>query len=314
MASQTLPNLPIIDFTMENLKPGTNSWLSARNDVRRALEEYGSFIALYDKVSSELKNGVFDAVKELFDLPKETKSQNVSDKVYHGYVGQLAHIPIHESLSIGDANTLEGVQSFTNLMWPSGNDNFCENILKYAKKIAELEQLVSKMVFESYGVERYYDSHLRSMSYLIRTLKYREPKIDETNTGADIHTDKTFITILHQNQVPGLQLQARNGDWIDVDFPPESFVIIAGDASLAWSNDRIHSPRHQVILREKKTRYTVGVFAYNTGTTDIPQEMVDDEHPLQFRSFDNMGLLQSYFDNPTRLSEETARSYCGIRV
>ncbi|CAK9146215.1 unnamed protein product [Ilex paraguariensis] len=220
---------------MENLKPGTNSWLSAHSDVRRAIKEYGSFIALYDKVSAELNNEVFNKLKELFDLPTKTKSQNWSDKVYYGYVGQLAHLPIHESLAIADANTLDGVQSFTNLMWPSGNDNFCENMLKYGKKVAEQEQLVSKMVVESYGLERYYNSHLHSMTYFLRTIKYREPEIDETNAGTDIHTEKSLITILHQNQVHGLQIQARNGNWIDVDFTLESFVIIAGDASLVCS-------------------------------------------------------------------------------
>ncbi|CAK9146214.1 unnamed protein product [Ilex paraguariensis] len=112
------------------------------------------------------------------------------------------------------------------------------------------------MVFESYGVERNYDSHLRSTTYLLRPVRYRAPEKNESNAGGSIHTDKSFVTILRQNQVQGLQIPARNGDWISVDFPPEAFVIIAGDAYMAWSNGRILSPNHQVILHQNKTRYT----------------------------------------------------------
>lgn len=129
MGSQAPPVLPIVDFTKENLKPGTSSWLSASNEVRHALEQYGCFIAVYDKVSTELNKDVFGALRELFDLPLESKVQNVSDKPYHGYLGQIPSIPLYESLGIGDATGVEEIESFTKLMFPSGNERFRYNIL-----------------------------------------------------------------------------------------------------------------------------------------------------------------------------------------
>lgn len=124
MASTPVSNLPIIDLTKENLKPGTTSWLASCASLRHALEEYGCFVALYDQVSSELNKQVFDSLVELFNLPLETKTRNTSDITFNGYVGQLPHAPLHESLGIPDATTLESVQNFTKLMWPSGNNQF----------------------------------------------------------------------------------------------------------------------------------------------------------------------------------------------
>lgn len=118
------PRLPVIDFCVGNLKPGTNSWLLSSKEVLNALEEYGCFVAVYDKVSSELDNTLFRQLEELFDLPTETKVQNTSDKPYFGYIGQHPLIPLHESMGIDDATTHKGVESFTNLMWPTGNDHF----------------------------------------------------------------------------------------------------------------------------------------------------------------------------------------------
>lgn len=86
------------------------------------------------------------------------------------------------------------------------------------------------MLFESYGVEKHVDSHIDSTTYLLRYLKYRAPEIDETTMAFPSHTDKSFLTILHQNQVSGLEIKARDEEWISVEFPPSSFVVMAGDA------------------------------------------------------------------------------------
>ena len=72
--------LPVIDFTSPNLKPGTVEWDSVRGDVRRALEEYGCFEALFDKVPVKLRKAVFDVSEEAFQLPLETKKRVVSKR------------------------------------------------------------------------------------------------------------------------------------------------------------------------------------------------------------------------------------------
>ena len=99
----------------------------------------------------------------------------------------------------------------------------------YANQVAELDKMVSKLVFESYDVEKYHESHVGSVTYFLRFTKYRVPEQNETKLGATPHTDKNFITILQQNEVDGLEVQLKNGSWIPVDFPPSSVVIMAGD-------------------------------------------------------------------------------------
>lgn len=119
----TLPKLLVVDFT--NLKhPAAAKTSVCQQDIRQALENHGCFVVMYDKVSSELDKAIFRAADELFDLPTQTKIQNNNEKPYHGYVGQIPFVPLHEGLGIDYATTEQGVQSFTNLMWPEGNDSF----------------------------------------------------------------------------------------------------------------------------------------------------------------------------------------------
>lgn len=118
------PKVPVIDFTMDDMKVGTSAWLLATKQVCKALEEFGCFVALYDKVPKELDSDIFNAANDLFDLPTEVKSQNISDKPYHGYIGQVPIIPLHEGLGIDNAMNRDALQEFTDLMWPHGNDHF----------------------------------------------------------------------------------------------------------------------------------------------------------------------------------------------
>ncbi|KAL5574615.1 hypothetical protein UlMin_016314 [Ulmus minor] len=315
MGAQSPPNFPVIDLSNENLKPGTSSWFKTCNNVRLALEEYGCFEALYDhKMSQQLHQEIFSELKNLFDLPTEIKMKNVSDHPFFGYVGHHPSIPpIHEGLGIGNATTLEAAQSFTNLMWPQGNDHFCETVLSYAKIVSELEQVVASMVFESYGVEKYYDTHVKSTTYLFRSMKYRVPEKNESNIAVNVHTDKSFLTILHQNEVKGLEFKTVNGHWIQFEpSRPSSFAVNAGDAFLAWSNGRIHSAPHRVMMRGSQPRYSVGIFSYHSGTIEIPEELVDEEHPLQFKPFDHYGLLNYFATAEGPKIESSAKAYCGV--
>ncbi|CAH8260608.1 unnamed protein product [Arabidopsis lyrata] len=80
--------LPAIDFSSQDLKPETLEWDSMRARVRKTLEKYGCFEALFDGASVELRKAVFEASEEVFHLPLETKISTKSDKLYKGYAGQ----------------------------------------------------------------------------------------------------------------------------------------------------------------------------------------------------------------------------------
>ncbi|XP_052181076.1 probable 2-oxoglutarate-dependent dioxygenase AOP1 [Diospyros lotus] len=312
MGSLLQHKLPVIDLRKEHLKPGTGSWKDARNHVVSALQQYGCFVAVYDGVSQDLHAAVFQALEDLFALPTSTKMQNKSSKPLYGYVGQIPFLPLYESMGIDDANTLHGIHTFSDLMWPNGHHAFSETMLSYSRMVAELEQGVARMVFEEYGVEKYYESHLKSATYLCRVMKYRAAEEEESNMGFVAHTDKSFMTVIHQNQIDGLEIKAKDGQWFSVELAPSSFVVMAGDATLAWSNGRIHSPQHRVSMNGKEARYSVAQFTFMEGTVKAPEELVDEEHPLQFKPFDHLEFLDFYSKPENRRLESALRTYCGI--
>nr|GEZ91704.1 probable 2-oxoglutarate-dependent dioxygenase AOP1 [Tanacetum cinerariifolium] len=317
MASLPPRQLPVIDLSVKNSNSSSSSWAGTCAEVRHALEEYGCFIALYDAVSRDLHDAAFVASQEVHDLPVEVKVRNALDATGYGYSGEkLAKMPLYQRLSIEDAATAEGTERFTKLLWPSGNDTFCESVLMFSKAAAELEQNVMKMVAKSYGIEKHYESLLGSTTYILKFNKCLPPQKNEKETGVASHRDKSFMTVIHQEEEgKSLQIQAKDGEWIEVDLSPSTFIVMAGDVCMAWSNGRIQAPYHKVMMQGNKERYSLVLSSFIRGhKIEVPKELIDEDHPLQFKAFDHYEYIQ-YVDSNTIQGirvQDAIKSYCGI--
>lgn len=116
--------LPVIDFSSEELKRGSSTWESVKAEVRTAVEKYGCFLALYDKIPNEVREQVFDTTAELFDLPLQHKTQDIFGRDFIGYIGPNSERPLYESLGIENATSPEKVDLFTSKICTTGNFNF----------------------------------------------------------------------------------------------------------------------------------------------------------------------------------------------
>ncbi|KAJ4835318.1 hypothetical protein Tsubulata_042120 [Turnera subulata] len=315
MGSESTLSLPIIDFSKLSLSSGaTDEWESVKSQVHKALEEYGCFEAKFDKVPIEIRNALFGSLEELFDLPLQTKLRNVSRKPYHGYVGQYPQVPLYESMGIDDANIYEKVDAITKMLWPEGNTTFSETIQSFSEKLTELDQVVRKMILESLGLEKYLDEHMDSTNYLLRVMKYKGPQSTDTKLGLTSHTDKNIVTILYQNDVVGLEVQTKDGEWITVKPSPDSFTVMIGDSLYAWVNGRLHSPWHRVMMTGNEARYSTGLFSIPKAGYIIkaPEEVIDEKHPLLFKPFDHVKFLGFYYTEAGQKSPSALKEYCGV--
>ncbi|OWM77644.1 probable inactive 2-oxoglutarate-dependent dioxygenase AOP2 [Punica granatum] len=309
-----MSKIPVVEFSHDCLKPGTESWLQAAKTIIKSLEDHGCFIADYKDVSLDLHDTIFSVSKELFDLPHETKIKNTNLKPSHGYIAKVPGTPLVEALNIDHAETLGECRNFTNLMWPAGNDRFCKAAYSYAQFIEKLEAMVMRMVFESYDLEKYYKSYTDAATLLLRFLKYKKPHDVESNINPIAHTDKSFISFLHQNNVRGLEVMTKDGEWFTFEPSPSSFMIMAGDAFVAWSNGRIKACYHRVAVREEhEVRYSLGVFSYQNGMIKTPDELIDEKHPQQFKPFDHVDFLCYYDSSDNRIKAQSLiKTYCGV--
>ncbi|KAK2978843.1 hypothetical protein RJ640_030654 [Escallonia rubra] len=312
--TQTPFKVPVIDFSGKDLTPGTSDWVSTSNEVRQALEDCGCFEAAYGKGAVNLFLAYERSTSPLYSssfcgtggrddagLNRPWRRGCGGDR-RRRESAKISYSPLrhkdldHEWPAIGsdlDGEVSGGTavrrRQELRILVRVRNLPASETIYSYSKQIAELDQMVTRMVFDNFGVEKYHKSHVEASTYILRVIKYRDPQSSETNIGCGAHADMSFTTILHQNQVSGLQIKTKDGEWIDVaPSTDSSFIVMAGYPFTVWSNGKVHAPVHQVVMKGDKTRYSVALFSYGTGVIQPPEEFIDEEHPLKYKPFDNI--------------------------
>ncbi|XP_054804203.1 2-oxoglutarate-dependent dioxygenase AOP2-like [Prosopis cineraria] len=313
MESQTVsqPEFPLFDFSIPELKPGSDEWVSTCKALRIALEDHGAFLVLYNKVD----DSIYASSRQLFDLSTQAKMQETSEKPAHGYVGQVPGAPLFESHAVDNPLSQQDCQKFARILWPSGNDFFSEAVSAYAKGLVELDQMLKRMVFESYGIDsEKCESFLESNKYVLRFYKYLPARTDEGENGVLPHPDTTLFTILHQDS-EGLEVQNKDDQWVRVDVSPSLFCVVVGDAFSVWSNDRICPRYHQVMIKTKtRPRYSIGLLSYAGQTISPQEELVDDQHPLRYKPFNHYKYLTAIATKEGLNSDYQHRlkEFCGV--
>ncbi|GMI93989.1 hypothetical protein like AT1G52820 [Hibiscus trionum] len=301
VSSGTQAKLPVIDFSNPNLKPGSPEWDSVKFQVREALEEYGCFEASSDQVA-ELRNSVFGAMEEVFDLPLETKKLYVSDKLFRGYFEYPSGMP--ETITIDEAQSAGNIeQRLTTTLWPHGNISFGKTLVSFTEMALRLEKTIKRMILEIFGVEKYMDELIGSTNCLLKLFKYKAPQTSEPTLGVYAHTDQNMVTLLYQNEVGGLEIRKKSdGEWINVQPSPDSFVVVIGESLSVWLNGGISPTYHRVMVKGDKARYSVGIFATPRGGYRVkaPEELVDDKNPMLFKPFDYEEFLGFYLTQVAR--------------
>jgi isopenicillin N synthase-like dioxygenase len=70
----------------------------------------------------------------------------------------------------------------------------------------------------------------------------------------------SFLTLLPDNEVPGLSIRLPNGHWIDAPALKGSFLVNGGDLLRRYTNDRFLATPHKVLNRSGAERYAIPFF------------------------------------------------------
>lgn len=109
------------------------------------------------------------------------------------------------------------------------NQIFRSSLQEFAIKASDLAQQIAKILAENLGCKStfFFKNCLPSSCY-IRMNRYPACPVSSKVFGLIPHTDSDFLTVLHQDQVGGLQL-LKDGKWIRVKPNPDALVINIGD-------------------------------------------------------------------------------------
>lgn len=166
-----------------------------------------------------------------------------------------------------------------------------EILQEYGGKMTELAKVIQKTVLMSLGEElgmKYYISEFGKCHGYLRINNYSPPdSLEQEVEGLGMHTDMSCITIVYQNELGGLQVRSKDGQWVDILPCEDTLVVNIGDMLQAWSNDKLRSSEHRVVLKKPVNRFSLVFFWCFEDEKVIlaPDEVVGEENLRIYKPF-----------------------------
>ncbi|CAN8288330.1 unnamed protein product [Cochlearia groenlandica] len=279
--------LPVIDL----------SHLTNGDEVKRkrcvkqmvkAAKEWGFFQIVNHGVPKQVFDMMFLEEKNLFD---RSFSEKVRENNYR-WGNPNATSPAQYSLLEAFHITLGDISSFSD-----DSNNFRTTVGIYVQEITRVAQTIFEILGNQANANsKYFENICELKNSFIRLNKYHPRVFGSQVFGLVPHTDSSFITILSQDQIGGLELQ-KDGQWIGVKPCSEALTVNIGDMFQAISNGVYQSVRHRVISPINIERLSIAFFVCPYPETKIESYGI----PKEYRRFS----FKEYKDQSERDVKET---------
>ncbi|MEM7405873.1 MAG: 2OG-Fe(II) oxygenase family protein [Pseudomonadota bacterium] len=242
-----------------------------------AATEVGFIYVRGHGIGAEIMARARDAGLAFFRSPAEQKLALKSNIHHHGYLGpgatrmdDDAKLDLKESYNFGvelDGAALAGAG--TRLLGPNQWPAFLPAFKPALYAHFEAATRTAESLLKGFALAGGHppDTFTRANDRPVSrgSLQYYPPRPDDAEPdhfSLAPHTDFGVLTVLAQDSVGGLQIQAMDGEWLAVPPIDDTVVVNVGDLLGRWSNDTYRSTPHRVLNTSGRERLSL-VLAYD---------------------------------------------------
>lgn len=243
------------------------------------LKEYG-FIILKDHnvKAAELKRA-YEILEKFYALPEVVKKSYISpvSGFQRGYTpfGQehAKDSPVmdlkefwHVGRELEAGNPLKKI--YPENIWPTELPEFKTVMTSLYRSLEEAGNVMLEALTMPLELDKDFFARMtKDGNSILRLLHYPPiPEgVDPRCVRAAAHEDINFITILPAATTSGLQLQDRDGSWLDIESEPDTLIVDVGDMLARLTNDVLPSTTHRVINPQdgkNTSRYSMPFFIH----------------------------------------------------
>jgi len=292
-----IPSVDLADF-LSDIPENKQKFVT---EIGKAYEEIG-FVALKNHfLSDELVESLYAEIKNFFALPVETKEKYEIE----GLGGQRGYTSFGKEHAKGkkegdlkefwhfgqepdsDANLTE---DYPENVIVKELDNFNNTGMEAYRMLEKTGIYVLRALALYIGLDEHYFDHWASNgNSILRPIHY--PPIETEPKGAvraGAHGDINLITLLMGASTGGLQVQRKDGEWIDAIPQEDELVINVGDMLERLTNNKLRSTIHKVINPPKEQwgtpRYSIPFFMHPRSDMKLNclEECITEDTPKQY--------------------------------
>ena len=300
MNAERIPVLDVGDFLAG--KPNARQALAEA--VAETCDDTGFLVITNHGIAPALIDGAFAAAGNFFDLDEPDKLALKVGDLNIGYLPYGAQIVrtskvnnntkpnLSESFYIvtdhgaDDPEIVAGNSLYGLNRWPMQMPSFKARTMAYFEAMRPLADRMVSVIATSLGLrDDYFAADFHQPTITLRLIRYPSHGGAEDNQfGFAPHIDTSFLTLLAQSALPGLEVRTREGDWIRPPAIPGTFVVNTGEMLSRYSNDRYIPTPHRVINANDAVRHAVPFF-YGPGLDAVIQPVstcVGPDNPAKY--------------------------------
>jgi isopenicillin N synthase-like dioxygenase len=271
--------IPVLDLA-PYLRGDAGALEKLGTELRYALENVGFYFIVNHGLDQALIDRTFEATKRFHAQPLEDKLKLRLNPHIRGYQPMKGAVTRHSAVSTNNLpnvneaffvgpelppdhpDIVAGKPFRGHNQWPETLPGFRDDVLAYCNAARALGTRLLPLY--AYALEldgAFFLEGFKEPTFTFRMSRYpRTELLQDNEFGLAPHTDTSFMTLLPENQVPGLSIRLPNGRWIDAPVMKGSFLVNGGDMMRRYTNDRFLATPHKVVNRSGVERYAIPFF------------------------------------------------------
>ncbi|CAI9781259.1 unnamed protein product [Fraxinus pennsylvanica] len=252
--------------------------------IIKAGRNFGFFQVIDHGVSESVSTEALNVLKELFNMPLEEISR---DAIKNGWVHMGSTSFDIDGVHLWRDNIKHPCHPLEKCMqhWPQMPTRYREVMATYVQEIRRLSWRILELICEGLGLEKGFFEEISQVQFLSAS-NYPACPDPSVTLGVLKHFDHSFITILFQGNVDGLQV-FHDGKWIGVGVLPNAFVVNIGTQLEIMSNGKLRSAEHRVMTNSEEDRLTIATFINPSPncTVEPAKALINESNPPLYDSF-----------------------------
>ncbi|XP_027343132.1 gibberellin 20 oxidase 3-like [Abrus precatorius] len=294
-------NAPLID--LKAIKDDEAAMATAVELVRKGCMKHGFFEVTNHGMDPLLISAAHQQFDSIFNLPM-TKKFSAKTSVW-GYSSGHAErfssdLPWKETFTYRYNYIPKSQSQVVDFLKSVLGEDFHHAGLvnqRYCEAMKEISMVILELLAISLGIDHsHFQRFFEDGEAIMRCNCYPPCNRSSLTLGVGPHCDPTSITILHHDQVPGLEVYVDD-KWLAVPPRPEApdaFIINIGDTFMALSNGVYKSCLHRVLVNGEVKRKTLTFFLNPRGNKIVrpPHDLYDNEEERKYPNFRWLELFE----------------------